>query len=33
VAAVKASLCEARKKLRERLRDLFEDLFPGVHSQ
>jgi RNA polymerase sigma-70 factor, ECF subfamily len=30
--AVKASLCEARKKLRERLRDLFEDLFPGVQS-
>jgi RNA polymerase sigma-70 factor, ECF subfamily len=28
--AVKANLCAARKKLRQRLRDLFEDLFPGV---
>jgi RNA polymerase sigma-70 factor (ECF subfamily) len=28
--AVKANLCEARKKLRQRLHDLFEDLFPGV---
>jgi RNA polymerase sigma-70 factor (ECF subfamily) len=32
VEAAKASLCQARKKLRERLRDLFEDLFPGVSS-
>jgi RNA polymerase sigma-70 factor (ECF subfamily) len=27
--SVKASLCVARKKLREELRDLFEDLFPA----
>ncbi len=26
--AVKANLCEARKKLRIELKDLFEDLFP-----
>ena len=28
--SVKANLCLARKKLREQLRDLFEDLFPAV---